>query len=145
MPYPPRTTTVDAGIGRHEKPIRGSIPDRSGLTSDRGYLRPVTEPTGSDASTAAACANPDATSRFTRRSFSSVIGAPYSYRAPALIVRMGKTRQSSVAYASYTVWRKYLSAFPKATELVSGAPIRKSAKSDPVTCPVNPKLPRGSC
>ena len=53
--------------------------------------------------------------------------------------------------------RKYLSALPKAMELVSGMPSRKSAKSLPVhgdptplavacvAAPVKPKLPRGSC
>ena len=42
--------------------------------------------------------------------------------------------------------RKYLSALPKAIELVSGMPSRKSAKSDAGrAAPVNVNVPRGSC
>src|ERR1700733_10877509 len=131
MPYPARTTIDEPEIGRHETPMRGSTMRLSGLISELGYLSPVNEPTGSLATTGATLAKPEVTSMLTRRFNSSVIGAPYSQRAPALIVNSGLTRKSSVTKASYTDSRKYLSALPYARLLVSGLPNRKSAKSEP--------------
>src|SRR5438552_3815620 len=46
---------------------------------------------------------------------------------------------------SQKFWRKYLSAFPNAIELVSGVPRRKSPKSTPAAAPVNVNVPRASC
>ena len=85
----------------------------------------------------------EATSRFTSRFSSSVIGAPYSQRTPRFTVRSGCKRQSSVAYRSYTVCRRYLSGLPEVIDAVSGTPWRKSAKSEPKASPVKVKVPRG--
>src|SRR5262245_17454625 len=112
MPYAARTTSDDPGIGRQAIPSRGWMPVLSGCISELGYVSPVTEPFGFDATTGCAAVNPDATSRFTRRACSSVNGASYSQRTPAVIVNDGPTRQSSVMYASYEKPRKYLSALP---------------------------------
>src|SRR5271165_3361 len=89
--------------------------------------------------------NPGAMSRFTSRTYFSVNGDQYSQRTPAFKVKPGVTRQSSLMYASVVDARRYLSALPKATELVSGMPAKKSARSDPLASPVKVNVPRGSC
>ena len=77
---------LDAGaVGAHE---RG------------GIALPGRAACGALASTGATAVKPGATSRLTRRSLSSVTGAPYSQRTPALMVSSGLTRQSSMMKAS---------------------------------------------
>src|SRR5580765_5571125 len=89
--------------------------------------------------------NPGATSRLTRRPWSSVIGASYSHRSPRFAVNPGLIRQSSFTYASYVFARRYLSALPNAIALVDGRPRRKSARSEPVAAPAKWNEPRAFC
>src|SRR5579864_8713223 len=146
----------DAANGRQERAMRGWNACLSGCSSESGYFWPVSVPTGLRATTGVSAANPGTISRFTRRPYNSVIGEPYSQRTPKFTVRLGLILQSSVIKASSFQARKYLSALPKAMELVSGMPSRNPARSEPVPgtgapfevadvdAPVKVKVPRGS-
>src|SRR5262245_12613626 len=107
--------------------MRGWNACLSGLISESAYCMPVSPPTGLFATTGDTAVNPGVTSRFTSRPYNSVIGELYSQRTPRSNVRLELKRQSSLKYDSYVAERKYLSALPKAIELVSGTPRRKPA------------------
>src|SRR5262249_2609929 len=119
----------------HAKAMRGWNPPLSGRINDASAVL---------AMTGVSDLNPGARSKLTRRPYRSVIGASYSHRTPSVSVTDAVTCQSSVKNALVNDWRKYLSAFPNAMELVVGIPERKSAKSLPVAAPVKVNVPRAS-
>ena len=99
-----------------------------GPPRERDAGRSCCDPDGAASNLVAIDSKPGAMSRFTRRPYFSCTGDQYSQRTPALTVSPGLIRQSSLTNASLIVARRYLSALPKAMELVSGTPSRNPAE-----------------